>query len=414
MEQRIIQLAVRNEYILGAGVEIGAVGSHDEVLLELDFRGSRNWHGLTKKAIFYDALGENPTTILLTTNLLAQGQTEVYYLPVPYEAKTVAGDSILTLEGVEVDGESEKLRIVTREATFRVLPSKRYFTDPAPVTPTQAEQLQAEIDEIKTDIVIAAESAEAAKDSEEAAAKSEAAAANSANAAESSSMRAQDSATAAAGSAAEASNSAVNAASSAETALGQATLAEVSANAASVFAGEAANKAAEAKKDAAAAAGSAETAAEKATLAGLAVQESANYATRAEQSAVDSQNAAENAEASVSDAAGYASAAAGNASSAARSAARARTSEDNAAAALQSLLRELDEYLPKSGGTMTGDLDGRGIAGTSLRVKNASDIGSAVEKVAVFGESGTLHYRTMESFATDIAAVLPTWSGGDY
>lgn len=219
MEQRIIQLAVRNEYILGAGVEIGAVGSHDEVLLELDFRGSRNWHGLTKKAIFYDALGENPTTILLTTNLLAQGQTEVYYVPVPYEAKTVAGDSILTLEGVEVDGESEKLRIVTREATFRVLPSKRYFTDPAPVTPTQAEQLQAEIDEIKTDIVAAAESAAAAKDSEEQAALSALHAANSAIGAGTCANFAQDSANAAAASAGEAGASASTASSAAAAAV---------------------------------------------------------------------------------------------------------------------------------------------------------------------------------------------------
>lgn len=156
MEQRIIRLGVRGDYVLGAGVEIGAVGSHDEVLLELDFRDSPVWHGLTKKAIFYDALGQNPTTVLLTTTLLAEGQTEVYCVSVPYAAKAVAGDCTLTIEGALVEGKTEKIRIVTGEAPFQVLPSRRYLTDPAPVTPTQAEQLQAEIDEIKDTIVNAA------------------------------------------------------------------------------------------------------------------------------------------------------------------------------------------------------------------------------------------------------------------
>ena len=73
MEQRIIKLSVKNEYILGEGVVIGAAGSHDEVLLELDFRASPVWHGTTKKAVFYDALGTNPTTILLTTDMLVFG-----------------------------------------------------------------------------------------------------------------------------------------------------------------------------------------------------------------------------------------------------------------------------------------------------------------------------------------------------
>ena len=195
MEQRIIRLAVRGDYIIGAGAEIGAAGSHDEVILELDFRASPVWHGLAKKAVFYDALGQTPTTILLTTDLLADGQTEVYCLPVPYAAKTAAGDCFLTLEGAVIEGSgetaSEKVRIVTGEATFQVLPSKRYLTDPAPVTPTQAEQLQAEIDDIKDTIADAKTAAAAAAVSEtnakasetKAAASESAAAASEANAA---------------------------------------------------------------------------------------------------------------------------------------------------------------------------------------------------------------------------------------
>ena len=155
MEQRIIKLSVKNEYILGEGVVIGAAGSHDEVLLELDFRASPVWHGTTKKAIFYDAMYKNPATILLTTNLLAAGQTDVYYVPVPQAAKTAAGDCFLTVEGTVVEGSGENaketVRVTTKEARFPVLPNKRYLNE-TPITPTQAEQLQAEIEDIKNTV----------------------------------------------------------------------------------------------------------------------------------------------------------------------------------------------------------------------------------------------------------------------
>lgn len=155
MEQRIIKLSVKNEYILGEGVVIGAAGSHDEVLLELDFRASPVWHGTTKKAVFYDALGTNPTTILLTTDKLVSDETEVYRISVPAEAKEQAGKCFLTIEGVVTNGETESMRVVTEAAQFDVLQSRRYeqTSDPKPVTPTQAEQLQAEIDDIKGTVV---------------------------------------------------------------------------------------------------------------------------------------------------------------------------------------------------------------------------------------------------------------------
>ena len=165
MEQRIIKLSVKNEYILGEGVVIGAAGSHDEVLLELDFRASPVWHGTTKKAVFYDALGTNPTTILLTTDKLVSGETEVYRISVPAEAKGQAGKCFLTIEGVVTSGETESVRVVTEAAQFDVLQSRRYeqTSDPNPVTPTQAEQLQAEIDDIKNTVSEAKDSADAAE-----------------------------------------------------------------------------------------------------------------------------------------------------------------------------------------------------------------------------------------------------------
>ena len=169
MEQRIIKLQIANEYIVGAGVPVGAVGSHDDVLLEMDFRSSALWAGTTRRAIFADALGVPVTPIILTTNLLEEGQSDVYLVPVPAEAKTAAGECFLTVEGYIGEGESEIVRVVTEEATFRVLPS-RLYTGESTLTPDAAEQLQAQIDEIKEDIAdaaaaaVALEKTEAARD----------------------------------------------------------------------------------------------------------------------------------------------------------------------------------------------------------------------------------------------------------
>ena len=177
MEQNIVKLQISNEYIQGSGVSVGAVGSHDDVLLEMDFRPSAVWAGTTRRAIFANALGENRTVIVLTTNLLEEGQGEIYLVPVPQQAKDVAGECFLTVEGFVTDRNGKEIvRCVTEEARFRVLPSKLYTNDSAPVTPSQAEQLQAEIDSIKTTIVNAGISERNAKASEEAAAYSEQAA----------------------------------------------------------------------------------------------------------------------------------------------------------------------------------------------------------------------------------------------
>ena len=166
MEQRIIPLQIADEYIMGAGGSVGAVGSHDDVLLEMDFRSSASWGGTTRRAIFSNALGEVCPPIILTTSLLEEGQLDVYLVPVPAEAKTAAGECFLTVEGYIGEGENESIRIVTNEVTFRVLPSRLYTNDDDPITPSQAEQLQREIDEIKDDIADAAAAAKALEKTE--------------------------------------------------------------------------------------------------------------------------------------------------------------------------------------------------------------------------------------------------------
>lgn len=152
MAERIIKCKVLDEYVRGAGVVIGAEGSHDDVLLELAFGDL--WEGLTKKITWVDALGENPTLIILTTNLLVPGSTNTYRVPVPYEAKAHEGEAAMSIKGVTVSGGLEGRATMSATAKFIVLPSV-YDEDAdasRDITATQAAQLQAEIDDVLDDI----------------------------------------------------------------------------------------------------------------------------------------------------------------------------------------------------------------------------------------------------------------------
>ena len=68
MAKRIIECQVNDEYVVGAGVPIGASGSHDDVILRLKFNDT--WAGLYIYATFRDALGGHPTVVLLLPTML--------------------------------------------------------------------------------------------------------------------------------------------------------------------------------------------------------------------------------------------------------------------------------------------------------------------------------------------------------
>lgn len=74
---------------------------------------------------------------------------------------------------------------------------------------------------------------------------------------------------------------------------------------------------------------------------------------------------------------------------------------------------ELDNKLDKSGGTLTGNLTGKYIAGTWLQTTEATDFGRTPGKIAVLDESGWVYYRTPAEIKSDIGAngYLPTAGG---
>ncbi len=164
MAKRIIPLEIKNEYVKGSGVMIGASGSHDDVILEMHF--GEMWEGTTKSIVWKNSKGLNPVITLLTADLLKLGETDVYLVPVPAEPKEYAGDLIMAVRGVIVSENVESSATLTAFAKFRVLESMWDYNASAAqdVTPSQAEMLQAEIDAMLEDVAAVIETAAGLED----------------------------------------------------------------------------------------------------------------------------------------------------------------------------------------------------------------------------------------------------------
>ena len=162
--RKIIKLNIVDEFIEGGGVSIGAVGSHDETEIECHF--SELWENTTKTVCWTNSMGE-PVTITVTPLMDVDGNGNTYRVPVPAEAKKYSGEAGLTIKGCLIDDETAKeiIAVVTGTAYFLVPEAIWGEGETEDVTPSQAEQLQAEIDEIKETIGDAQKSAAAAAES---------------------------------------------------------------------------------------------------------------------------------------------------------------------------------------------------------------------------------------------------------
>ena len=147
MAKRIIECSVTDEYIDGAGVVVGAAGSHDDVVLRLTF-DEYMWGGLNIYATFRDALGENPTATLLMPSMLVGGEVMTYDVPIPASAKKYAGKMQVVLTGYSISNGSEvDTATNTVTAFFRVLASDFAMLDDESIDATLAQQLQNAINE---------------------------------------------------------------------------------------------------------------------------------------------------------------------------------------------------------------------------------------------------------------------------
>lgn len=294
---RIISLSVEDMYIKYTGEAFGATGSHNAVTLRMTFGPA--WEGTAKTAYFTDALGNTSVALVLGLDTLVDGAYEV---DVPSEALKTAGVATITIKGVLVSGETTTKAITTAAGHFRVLDSElpESAGNAGTITPSDKDQLQAEIaglENLFTTAKAAAEAAAAnAKVNEANAKASETAAASSASSAEASKTAAAESAATATAQASAASGGATSA-----TAAQKAASASESAAKASETAAKAAQTGAETA--AASARGSAAAAAKSAQTAQGASSTATNAASSAVQSATAASGSASQAQASASAAA---------------------------------------------------------------------------------------------------------------
>lgn len=334
---RTIPLKIQNEYITGDKGMIGAAGSHNDVILRMEFSGM--WDGLTKMVQFRDALGEATIEVLLTADMLEADNTSVYLVPVPNGAKKYAGEMTLCIKGAAVSAQKETRATLAVYGRFTVAESK-WNADAeteADVPASNVEKLQGQIDNVLATIVDARKAATEA-------AKSEAAAKNAAETAAVILSATQNSAQ-------NASESAKAAEKSAQDASQKYTFASAAANDAATFAQKAANSATAAKASEDAAAGSAANAAASATSAGKSASAASEKASDAASSASAAATSAQTAQSEASAASAAAEAASGSASQAQASAAAAAKS----AASVDGINKTAQSWAVGGTGTREGE-----------------------------------------------------------
>lgn len=286
---RTIEVKVNGSYITKDNRNAGVQHEANSTSLRIQFDPS--WDSYAKKITWWDAKGENPVEIILGTNLLedAAASTRVYLCPIPGEPLAECGECTFVIDGY-VDGRRQRSaadRLWVKEAPF-----KENAGQPSDPTPSQAEQLQKEIDGIKGTISQAVASRDAAAESAAQAKTSETAAASSAGAAGKSEAAAAGSAASAAADASAAEESAGAAARSEQNAKAS----ETSAKSSETTASSAAAAAVQAKTAAESAQNAAETAQGKAESAQTAAEAAQGKAESAQTAAESAKTTAESSE----------------------------------------------------------------------------------------------------------------------
>lgn len=172
---RIIDVKVFGNHLTKDGKNAGTKGEANINRLRITF--DEGWEGFAKEIIFWDAYGENPVRIELTTNLLEDivKSTRVYLVPIPAEPMARAGMMTFEIKGYL---DNKKQASVSCELEVE---ESNVILEPIAPTPDQIQQMQAQYEEIIGGIREAAIAEQNAKNSEQNAKDSENSALNSLN-----------------------------------------------------------------------------------------------------------------------------------------------------------------------------------------------------------------------------------------
>ena len=146
---RIIAIKVSGSHVAKESNFAGVQHEANARVMRIEF--DDGWDGYAKTVTFWNALGKNPVKRTLTADLLENvlENTRVYLCPIPKEAMTEAGNMQFVVDGY-ADGKHQ--RSVSDKLRVDPAPYAEDAGYPSDPTPSQAEQLQVQIDTILQNI----------------------------------------------------------------------------------------------------------------------------------------------------------------------------------------------------------------------------------------------------------------------
>ena len=141
--RRRIEVRVDGSHLTKDSATAGVQHEANSTLLRIKF--DESWDGMAKSVTWWNANGLNPVVRVLTADMLEDinTNTRVYLCPIPGEPLEVAGMCTLVIDGF-LDGKRQ--RSVSDQLKVTAAPYAAYAGSAADPTPTQAEQLQVQID----------------------------------------------------------------------------------------------------------------------------------------------------------------------------------------------------------------------------------------------------------------------------
>lgn len=142
---RIIEVKVNGNHISKDNRTAGVRGEANVTGLRVTF--DESWDSYAKTVTFWDSRGENPVERTLTTDRLenAVESMRVYIIPIPAEPMAEMGMFTFVIDGY-IDG--KRKRSISDEFEVKYAPIADNAGEPADPNPSQAEQLQTQIDSI--------------------------------------------------------------------------------------------------------------------------------------------------------------------------------------------------------------------------------------------------------------------------
>ena len=158
---RIVEVKVNGNYISKDSKNAGAQGEYNMTYLRIEF--DEGWDGFAKTITWWNARNQNPVKRTLTADLLEDitQSIRIYMVPIPGEPLEYPGVCSFVIDGYAGD---KRQSSVQDELVVKPSPRAENADDPIDPNPTQAEQLQVQIDTILDDMQERAIRAENAAD----------------------------------------------------------------------------------------------------------------------------------------------------------------------------------------------------------------------------------------------------------